>query len=162
MTLNSGSNNSNNNRQWLDDARQKRSLRTTELGKKAKDELVAKHQEVTYFNIAQKSKEIDPTGRGIHVNTIRTNMELSNYYKEYSSTFKKYVAMRALRRTKKEVSTALNFSDIKTDRNIQDVRKRYKRMSKEELVERLILAEQFISEQVQTWIVEQFGEFPKS
>jgi hypothetical protein len=34
-------------------------------------------------------------------------------------------------------------------------------LSKAQLIERLILTEQFMAEQVQSWIAEQFGAFPK-
>jgi hypothetical protein len=146
---------------WLEEARNKRSLRTTELGKRAIDHLVSDSKEVSYANISQKSRELDPNGKGVHPNTIRTNPEIHSYYMQYSNSFKKNAALQTRRGAKKEGYDHLDFCDIKIDRNLQKVRKRYKQLSKAQLIERLILTEQFMAEQVQSWIAEQFGAFPK-
>jgi hypothetical protein len=46
-------------------------------------------------------------------------------------------------------------------RDIENVRKRYRKMTKEELIEKLIQAEQYIAENHENWIVEQFKAFTK-
>ena len=80
--------NSTNDRPWLKESHQKRSNRSVEIGKQAIDLLVKKSEPVTYTNVADISKEIDPEGKGIHPNTIRTNEQLYEYYKQHSLTYK--------------------------------------------------------------------------
>ncbi|MFF2875312.1 hypothetical protein ACFVR2_03220 [Gottfriedia sp. NPDC057991] len=80
--------NSTNDRLWLKDSHQKRSNRSVELGKQTIDLLIEKRIPVTYTNIANYSKEIDTEGKGIHQNTIRTNEQLLEYYKQHSLTYK--------------------------------------------------------------------------
>jgi hypothetical protein len=50
------------------------------------DDLVADELPVTYKNIHKKSRELDPTGKGIHANTIKRNEKLYTYYKQCSKT----------------------------------------------------------------------------
>lgn len=52
--------NSTNDRPWLKESHQKRSNRSVEIGKLAIDLLVKKGEPVTYTNVADISKEIDP------------------------------------------------------------------------------------------------------
>ncbi|MFF0826025.1 hypothetical protein ACFYU8_05595 [Brevibacillus sp. NPDC003359] len=161
MSLNSESKNNKNDPQWLQAARQKRSSRSLELGVKAINELVREAKEITYSLIVKKSKEIDPDGKGIHQNTIRTNQELHTYYVQHSTTYKKNLALQNRRKVKKETTSTKHFYHIKLERNLNDVRKRYRQMTKEQLIDQLISAEQFIAEQMQIWISEQFKAFPK-
>lgn len=41
---------------------------------------------VAYRTVANKSKEIDPDGKGIHQNTITNNKELHDYFLRVSTT----------------------------------------------------------------------------
>lgn len=53
----------------------------------------------------------------------------------------------------------MDYTHIKIDRDVQRVKGRYMKMSKLELVELLIQAEQYIAEQNKTWIKTQFESF---
>ncbi|WP_434750730.1 hypothetical protein [Paenibacillus amylolyticus] len=55
----------------------------------------------------------------------------------------------------------MNFSQIKLDRNLNTVRLRYQQMTKEQLIERLISAEQYIARSTEAWLEKQFESFPK-
>ncbi|WCK55916.1 hypothetical protein PP175_08365 [Aneurinibacillus sp. Ricciae_BoGa-3] len=160
MSQNSESIPKNSSYPWLDQARQDRTNRTTDLGKRAIDELVNQGQDVTYASVSRKSKEIDPEGKGIHVNTIK-NPELHAYYAQHSLSYKKNQARNSRRKARKEVSVTYDFTDIKLDRDVKNVRKRYRQMTKDELIEKLIQAEQFIALNFTDWLSEQFGAFPK-
>ena len=48
------------------------------------------------------------------------------------------------------------FEDIKPDRNKTDVRKRYDKLKKHELIEQLIEAEEYIAKNNERWFTEQF------
>lgn len=80
--------NSINDRPWLKESHRKRSNRSVEIGIQAIDLLIENAEPVTYSNIDEVSKKIDPKGKGIHHNTIRTNEELNEYYRQHSLTYK--------------------------------------------------------------------------
>ena len=88
-------------------------------------------------NIAQISKQIDPEKKGIHTNTIRTNPEAHAYYFKHSKTYIKAMNRSKQQKKNKEVATTENFENIKHNRNLATLQIRYKKMSKEELVNRL-------------------------
>ncbi|WP_254350430.1 hypothetical protein [Paenibacillus sp. Lou8.1] len=117
--------------------------------------------DVTFSNIARKSKAIDPEGRGIHQNTIRTNTELYEYYKKNSKTYKKAKNTRRKKEVTEDFSKT-DFSHIKLDRNLNTVRLRYQQMTKRQLIERLISAEQHIAHSTKAWLIKQFESFPKT
>ncbi|ETT57173.1 hypothetical protein MHI43_09900 [Paenibacillus sp. FSL H8-0457] len=148
-------------RPWLQSAREKRATRTFNLGKKSIDLLVSEFADVTYSNIASKSKAIDPDGKGIHQNAIRTNTKLYEYYKEYSETYKKFKNVRRKRETQLDLSK-IEFSKLKLDRDLKAVHTRYKKMTKAQLIDRLIHAEQFIAKTQSEWLIKQFELFPKT
>jgi hypothetical protein len=80
---------------------------------------------------------------------------------QHSTTYKKSHARKTRRKAGKEVSVTYNFHDIKADRDVKNVRKRYRQMTKDDLIERLIQAEQYIAINFEGWLTEQFGAFTK-
>jgi hypothetical protein len=150
--------NSTNYRPWLKESHQKRSRRSVELGKQAIDFLIKKDEPVTYTNVADVSKEIDPEGKGIHPNTIRTNEQLYKYYMKHSLTYKQ-------KENSKKVKPSLNtekdidFGKIKPNRSVENAQRKYMKLSKKELVQRLILAEQYIAENNSKWVANYFEMF---
>lgn len=150
--------NSTNKRPWLNESHQKRSNRSVDIGKQAIDLLVKKGEPVTYTNIADSSKEIDPEGKGIHSNTIRTNEQLYEYYKQHSLTYKQ-------KENSKNVKPSFNndfdidFRKVKPNRNVDNAQIKYMKLSKKELVQRLILAEQYIAENNTKWVANHFEMF---
>ncbi|MBD8027864.1 hypothetical protein H9636_14520 [Ureibacillus sp. Re31] len=150
--------NSTNNRPWLKESHQKRSNRSVEIGKQSIDLLLKKGESVTYTNVGDISREIDPEGKGIHPNTIRTNEQLYEYYKQHSLTYKQ-------KENSKNSKTPLNndididFRKVKPNRNVENAQRKYMKLSKKELVQRLILAEQYIAENNTKWVANHFEMF---
>lgn len=143
---------------WLRKEYDKRENRSIGLGKEAIDRLVREKKDVTYNNISKKSKELDPQSKGIHPNTISRNEELYEYYKKHSKTYAKKKTLEKRRKVQNKQPHLNNFDYIKLDRNKADVRKRYNRLTKKELINRLIECEEYIARQNNLWLVEKFEE----
>lgn len=142
-----------NKKTWLENNNEEAKKRIYRLGKKAVDSLIKDSIPISYRNIATKTKELDKSGKGIHPNSVKNNEELYAYYQKYSK-FK-----TSKNTTKKIRINEMDYTHIKIDRDIQRVKGRYMKMSKQELVELLIQAEQYIAEQNKTWIKTQFESF---
>ncbi|MFC0472493.1 hypothetical protein ACFFHM_18910 [Halalkalibacter kiskunsagensis] len=148
-----------NDKEWLKETHLKRSNRSVELGKQAINELIKQGKPVTYKNISNLSKELDPEGKGIHPNTIRTNDALYGYYKQHSKTYKQKENGKNLKPQRIELNDNMDFRKIKPDRKIEKVQRNYMKLSKQELVQRLILAEQYIAENNTKWVANYFEMF---
>lgn len=151
--------NSTNNRPWLKDSHQKRSNRSVEIGKKAIDLLIKQDKSITYTNVADVSKEVDPEGKGIHPNTIRTNEQLYKCYKEHSLTYKQKANSKSVKSTFNAEIIDVDFRKIKLNRNEENTKRKYMKLSKKELVHRLFLAEQHIAENNSKWVAKHFENF---
>lgn len=71
--------------EWLQKNYNERKSRAFELGVKEINALQNESKKISVRSIAQKSKEIDPEGKGIHTNTVTTNEQLYGYFKEHTS-----------------------------------------------------------------------------
>lgn len=151
--------NSKNDRPWLKESHQKRSNRSVEVGKQAIDFLVKKGEPITYTNISDISKEIDPEGKGIHPNTIRTNEQLYEYYKLHSLTYKQKENSKKIKLNVSIDMKDIDFRNIKPNRNKKNTKRNYMKLSKKELVERLFYAEQHIAEENSKWVANYFEKF---
>ena len=140
---------STNDRAWLKETHQKRSNRSIELGKQAIDLLIEKGIPVTYTTIAELSKEIDSEDKGIHPNTIRTNEQLYDYYKQHSKTYKQKENSKNVKPNRSVSMEDIDFRKINPNRNLDNVQRKYMKLSKKELVQRLILTEQYIARIIQ-------------
>lgn len=159
INQNSESNPLNKERPWLEKHYCDRRNRTVELVKNSVTFLLSKDKPVTLSNIAQISKQIDPERKGIHPNTIRVNPEAHAYYSKHSKTYKKaMIRCKQKKKNKKTISTE-NFENIKPNRNLVALQSRYKNLTKEELVNRLIAAEEYIVENNQKWLYKQFEDY---
>lgn len=148
-----------NNRPWLIDSYQKRSNRSVEIGKRAIDLLIKNGEPVTYINIAEISKEIDTEGKGIHPNTIRTNEQLYEYYKQHSLTYKQKENSKNIIPNINLNMDDIDFRKIKPNRSVENTQRKYMKLSKQELVQRLILTEQYIAENNTKWVANHFEAF---
>lgn len=153
------SNSPTDNRPWLRDVHEERKQRSLQIGQATIDALVAERTPVTLKNIHERSKELDWEGKGIHPNTIKTNPTLYEYYKEHSKTYKQKHSKRRI--VVPDVGDDTVFRRIKLERDLTNVRLQYRKMSKAELVERLIHAEQFIANNHKKWTAMQFEKFRK-
>ncbi|TDK58147.1 hypothetical protein E2K98_24845 [Bacillus salipaludis] len=151
--------NSTNDSSWLKESHQKRRSRSVEIGKKAIDLLVKNEKSVTYSNITDISKEIDPEGKGIHPNTIRTNEQLYEYYKQHSLTYKQKENSKKVKSVSNITMDDIDFRKIKPNRNAENTQRKYMKLSKKELVQRLLLAEQYIADNSSKWVADHFQKF---
>lgn len=141
---------------WLDKEYEKKENRTFDFGKKAIDQLLKENEEITYNSISEKSKVLDPEGQGIHPNSVKRNKKLYEYYKEHSKTYARKKVLEERDKAYRGKPRLKGFDHIQPGRSKADVRKRYGRLTKNELVERLIAAEEYIAEQNERWLIEQF------
>lgn len=143
--------------QWLDKVHQQRKKRSVSIGIQTIDFLVAQGIPVTYHNISEYSRSFDDNGKGIHMNTIKRNEELYAYYKQHSRTYK-------MKNTRKKPEKPSKFDEstvrrISPERDLNNVRKKYMQLSKEELVNRLIAVEQYVAENQKRWVANHFEQF---
>ncbi|MGE7910297.1 hypothetical protein [Lysinibacillus xylanilyticus] len=149
--------NSKNERPWLTENYKNRSDRAIRIGKETIDRLITKGIPVTFANVAQSSKEVDIEGKGIHENTIRSNVELYKYYKQHSKTYKQRENSKGIKPNSLKLD--VNFQMLKADHNLDNLHRKYMKLSKQELVQRLILAEQYISENQNKRVTDHFESF---
>ena len=125
--------------------------RTIDLVKHSVDTLCKNKQRVSLATVAAKSKELDPDHRGISESAILDNQEARAYYEQYRSW------RGSSRKRAKPLAVAPSASSVvvKPDRDEQRVRQRYLRMSKNALVERLIITERTLAEQRERWLAQQ-------
>ncbi|HGA0510732.1 TPA: hypothetical protein ACIQMB_003631 [Bacillus pacificus] len=150
---------SKNNRAWLKEVYESRSHRSFLLGKEAINLLVKENLPVTLKTVSEKSKEVDSEGKGIHSNTIMTNPKLNEYYKQHSKTYKQKSNSNHSLQKCSVAFTSVDYRRIRADRSIENTERKYMKMSKKELVQRLILAEQYIAENNEVWVAKQFEQF---
>ncbi|WP_053376062.1 hypothetical protein [Paenibacillus sp. FJAT-27812] len=127
--------------------------RTFKLGSAAIDSLLKEKIKPTFRKIAERATAIDEEKRGFHPNTVKTNEDLYRYYLEKCNSRGKKVKTQKIKIIEKD------FNHLKLDRDIERVKRRYLQLSKIELVTLLLNAEQFIAEQNQTWLKNQFNAF---
>lgn len=144
-------------RQWLDKVHQQRKERSISIGIRTIDFLVSKGIPVTYHNISYHSKAFDEKEKGIHINTIKRNEELYEHYKKNSKTYK----IKNARKKPEKLSTfdESTLRRVSPDRDLNNARKKYMQLSKEELVNRLIGVEQYVAENQRRWVSDQFEHF---
>lgn len=136
--------NNQENKSWLTKEYDKKKNRTVQLGKMAIDYLVREGKPVTLHSIANKTKELDEKGKGIHYNTIRINKELNDHYTKHSSSYKQ--KQREKKPPKKRKSILTNFEQVTPITNYEYRRKLYMTETKEKLVQRLLEAEEHIAQ----------------
>lgn len=141
---------------WLNEINQQRKQRSLELGILAIDQLVQDKKKITYESVSQTSKLIDPEGKGIHTNTIKSNVELREYFLEKRN--RKYLKKKI---TVTDVSSAHfpNFMSLKPERDVTRLKKQYMTMKKEDLIDRLIQIEEYVAVHNKRWLNEQFEKY---
>jgi hypothetical protein len=128
-----------------------RRRRTAELTRQAVDSLVNEHSKVTLAAIIDRSKVIDPAGQGVSHMGILENDDARAYYEQYrtSKPRRRSSAQRVA------VESDVRVQPVKLDRDVDDARRRYRRLSRAELIERLIAVEQAWAEAHEGWLERQ-------
>ncbi|WRU96254.1 hypothetical protein RYX51_04010 [Priestia filamentosa] len=150
---------STSERPWLTQNHQDSRERSVQLGKEAIEYLLKNQLVVTLQSIADTTKKLDPKGSGIHPNTVRTNEELYALYKEHSLTYKQKKSALNIQQSPSKSQEVIDYRRLTKDRNINQVQAKYMKLSKKELVQRLLQAEQYIAENNRTWIAQHFESF---
>ncbi|MDQ8738154.1 hypothetical protein [Paenibacillus sp. LHD-38] len=140
------STNNDNKKPWLEEVYDGKKDRTYDIGKRTIDELVKRGERVSYRSIQTVSKTIDPTGKGVHANTVGSNEQLHQYYLQFAMP-----AKRSKIRANKSAPSSFKFEHLKPNRDLLQVRKRYMRLSRSELAEKLIQAEEYIAQNQLEW-----------
>jgi flagellar motility protein MotE (MotC chaperone) len=142
------------NKTGLENDYEVRRINTLKLGQKAIDALLAEGEEVTLHNVSRKTKELDEQGKGIHFNTISNHEELYEYYKKNSKSYRKKQKEleKHLPYRENKKHSFREFEHLKAERNLKHVYRQYMRLTKAELVNRLIEAEQHIAEENQKYL----------
>jgi len=124
--------------------------RTVSLVRQSVDTLLRENRRVSLSAIIKQSKVLDPEGRGVSNSAIHNNREAYDYYERHRN-HKEFQS----RRTKESVVTKkifeINANRTKPERDILRARQRYMRLSKDDLVERLLAVEQAFAEQEEQW-----------
>lgn len=139
---------------WLKPIYEERRQRSFELGVKAIDELLENDRKLSYELVSSHSKEIDEERKGIHVNTIKTNKELNEYYKSKKQTYSKKMTSTDTSNDALEI-----FRNIKVDRDLDRLKRRYMKLTKSELADMIIKLEQYIATNNDVWIKDVFEQF---
>lgn len=124
--------------------------RTIDLVKQSIEVLSKGRQRISLASIASISKSIDPTGRGISESAVLNNEEARTFYEQHRSW--KGSHRRAPSTTTKVRATRIS---TKGDRDQEQVRQRYLRFSKPELIDRLLTVESAYAEQERRWLEQQ-------
>lgn len=120
--------------------------RTASLVRQAVDDLVRHGKRVSLNSVAAHSKQIDSTGTGVSESAVLANEEARAYYEQHRT----WKGSRNPRAAKPTVPASV--PRIKPDRDLARVRQRYLRLSKQELVDRLLTAEQHLATQEARWL----------
>ncbi len=127
-------------RPWLHALYQARRQRTVTLVKATVDRLVGEGRTVTIEAICQVSRKVDSEGKGIKKAGVLGNAEAYAYYRQHSATYQR--AHQRLRHApRQEPMTSTTLPHIDLERDITRVRQSYTKLSKAELVERLLSVE---------------------
>lgn len=123
-----------------------RAKRTFDLVKKSVDVLVSQKQKISLSTIVALSKELDPERKGVSLSALQRNEKANAYYKKHQS-YKNSATKRSSVAVKK--LSERESPQIKLNRDLTRVRQRYLKLSKEELVDRLLVVEQALAQQEQ-------------
>lgn len=125
---------------WLEEkVYQVRRQRTVDLVKRSIDALLHARRRISLASIVEESRGADPDGVGISRSAIYSNQEAYVLFRARCS------AKQGIRNAKPLATTPADEAGppgIAADRNLTRVRQRYRRMTKEELANRLIHVEQ--------------------
>jgi hypothetical protein len=141
---------------WLHSTYEQRKNRSIQLGINAIDSLIKQGDTVSYRTVSEMTKTLDSKGKGIHPNTIRKNKTLHDYFLNHSTTATFKPRKRAVKLFSDDVES---FKQIKHNRDLERVRQRYMQSTKADLVDLLIRLEQYVAQQNQIWLKNEFEKF---
>ena len=120
--------------------------RTVDLVKRAVDSLVGGRWRISLASISTRSRQLDPSGKGVSLAAILGNEDARIYYEQHRSW-----KGRSRKRADGNAAGAAA-RPVKLNRDLARTRYRYLKMSKTELVERLLGIEQAYASQEELWL----------
>jgi len=99
--------------------------------------------------VVEESTRIDYAGQGVSGSAILTNTVAHEYFERYSTFNRK--RPKRIRIPDQEYVDAGDMPAVKRERDIARARQRYMRMTKQDLVQRLIAREQAYAEVEERW-----------
>jgi hypothetical protein len=124
------------------EARRRRTVQLVEASAKA---LKTERLTVSLATLAARTRQLDPDGKGVSETTIQRNLEARAIYEFHRAA----VGTRRVERSATASKGAANVGGlaIKPERDLARAHRRYQRLPKTDLVERVLVAEQaFASE----------------
>lgn len=122
--------------------------RTVDLVKSSIDALLKDQQPVSLASVVARSRQIDLAKKGISEAAILHNQDARCYYQQHRSW-----RSRPRKRLGKPTFHTGNMAVlVKAERNVAHVRYKYLKLSKAELVERLLSLEQEHASLQETWL----------
>jgi hypothetical protein len=125
--------------------------RTIDLVRRSVEALQCAQARISLASIVAKSRELDPTGAGISESAILTNEEARAYYEQHRS----WKRQRRSPSSRLQPAKRSSAGAVKLTRDEARTRQRYQRLSKGDLVERLLAAERRAAEWEQRWLAHQ-------
>jgi hypothetical protein len=124
--------------------------RTLDLVTQSIEHLRKERQRISLASITAISKTIDPTGQGVSESAVLNNENARALYEQHRTW--KGSPRRTTTTSKKVKAPRIS---TKAGRDQEQVRQRYLRMGKAELVDRLLAVEAAYAEQEQRWLSQQ-------
>jgi hypothetical protein len=118
------------------------------------DALLAAEEHVSIASIIAESKELDPEHKGVSKDGLLGNAEARAYYAQHR-TARPQQRRRASSRpqhVQAEVAELINPVPARADRDQARVRQRYQRLTKGDLVDRLVTLEQAYAVERERWL----------
>lgn len=125
--------------------------RTIDLVRQSVEALHHEKARISLASIAAKSRGLDPTGAGISESAILTNEEARAYYERHRS----WKHQRRPPTSSQKPEKSLPTGSVKLTRDEVRARQRYQRLSKAEVLDRLLAAERNAAEWEQRWLAHQ-------
>jgi hypothetical protein len=137
---------------WLtEQVYQPKRQRTVDLVRQSIDALREAQARVSLASIAARSREFDPDGVGISESAILTNEEARAYYEQHRS----WKHQRRPPTSTQKPKIRPEPGSMKLARDEVRARQRYQRLSKKELIDRLLAAERSSAEWEQRFLAHQ-------
>lgn len=125
--------------------------RTIDLVQQSVEVLRLEKARISLSSIVAKSKEIDPTGAGVSESAILTNETARAHYEQHRSWKRQRRPPTSSEKPEKRSQTG----SVKLTRDEVRARQRFQRLSKRDLVDRLLMAEHSAAEWEQCFLAHQ-------
>lgn len=136
-------------RPWLrEQVYEPKRTRTFELVKKCVDALHERGEPVSLLRIVAESKALDEKGVGVAHSTILQHERANAYYQQYRTS----KSVTTTNRSSEIINSDAPPAPVKLNRDLGKVKKRYMKMSKHELINKLISTEQGYASLHKDWV----------